>query len=93
VHIVGHDACNLVHIGLAYMQRGGHAQDLVNMIFNYPTLAEAYGIAAFNALNKLFLDGEIGDPPVEVTLQAKDAATAEAAATAASLPSKGSSVA
>ena len=93
VHIVGHDACNLVHIGLAYMQRGGHAQDLVNMIFNYPTLAEAYGIAAFNALNKLFLDGEIGDPPVEVTLGAKEAAAAEAAATAAAMPSKGSSVA
>lgn len=63
VHIIGHDACNLVHIGLAFMQKGGHAQDLVDMIFNYPTLAEAYRIAAFNALNKLFPDGEIGDPP------------------------------
>ena len=93
IHIVGHDACNLVHIGLAYMQRGGHAQDLVNMIFNYPTLAEAYGIAAFNALNKLFLDGEIGDPPVEVALAPADVATAEAAATAAAMPIKGHSVA
>jgi NAD(P) transhydrogenase len=65
IHIVGHDSCNLVHIGLAFMQMGGHAQDLVDMIFNYPTLAEAYRIAAFNALNKMFPDGEIGDPPVE----------------------------
>lgn len=65
IHILGHDACNLIHIGLAFMQKGGHAQDLVDMVFNYPTLAEAYRIAAFNALNKLFPDGEIGDPPDE----------------------------
>ncbi len=63
IHIHGYDACNLVHIGLAFMQKNGHAQDLVDMVFNYPTLAEAYRIAAFNALNKLFPDGEIGDPP------------------------------
>jgi NAD(P) transhydrogenase len=63
IHILGHDACNLIHIGLAFMQKGGHAQDLVDMIFNYPTLAEAYRIAAFNALNKIFPTGEIGDPP------------------------------
>ena len=63
IHILGHDACNLVHIGLAFIQKQGHAQDFVDMIFNYPTLAEAYRIAAFNALNKLFPDGEIGCPP------------------------------
>jgi NAD(P) transhydrogenase len=65
IHILGHDACNLVHIGLAFMQKGGHAQDFIDMVFNYPTLAEAYRIAAFNALNKIFIDGEIGDPPDE----------------------------
>lgn len=63
IHILGHDACNLVHIGLAFMQKGGVAQDLVDMVFNYPTLAEAYRIAAFNALNKLFPHGDIGEPP------------------------------
>lgn len=65
IHILGHDACNLIHIGLAFMQKGGYAQDLVDMVFNYPTLAEAYRIAAFNALNKMFPNGEIGDPPSE----------------------------
>ena len=65
VHIVGEDACNLVHIGLAFMTKGGHAQDFVNMVFNYPTLAEAYRIAAFNGLNKLFPDGVIKAPPFE----------------------------
>lgn len=60
VHIVGEDACNLVHIGQAFMlNEGARAQDLVNsMIFNYPTLAEAYKIAAFNALNKIFKGGK-----------------------------------
>ncbi len=64
IHIVGDDACNLVHIGVAIMLSGGVAQDLVNkIIFNYPTLAEGYRIAGFNALNKLFPDGIIRHPP------------------------------
>lgn len=62
IHIVGHDACNLIHIGLAFMQKNGIAQDLIDMVFNYPTLAEAYRIAAFNALNKIFPTGEIELP-------------------------------
>lgn len=70
IHITGHDACNLIHIGLAFMQKDGHAQDMVDMIFNYPTLAEAFRIGAFNALNKIFPDGEIGDPPTEEELAA-----------------------
>jgi len=65
IHIVGDDACNLVHIGLAFMTKNGHAQDFINMVFNYPTLAEAYRIAAFNGLNKIFPDGVIKGPPFE----------------------------
>lgn len=57
LHIVGADACNLVHIGQALMLQGAQLHDLVDrMIFNYPTLAEAYRVAAFNALNKLRID-------------------------------------
>ncbi|MCX6123323.1 MAG: hypothetical protein NTV34_01020 [Proteobacteria bacterium] len=59
IHIVGDGAANLVHIGLAFMIKDGIANDLINMIFNYPTLAEAYRIAAFNALNKIFPSGKI----------------------------------
>ena len=33
IHIVGADACNLIHIGLSLMSNGGYAQDLINMIF------------------------------------------------------------
>lgn len=66
IHIVGADACNLVHIGLALMISEQPVQHLVNeMIFNYPTLAEAYRVAAFNCLNKIFPDGNFEDPPVE----------------------------
>ena len=63
IHIVGEGASNLVHIGLAFMLKDGVANDLINMIFNYPTLAEAYRIAAFNALNKIYLDGRILPAP------------------------------
>lgn len=62
IHIVGADACNLVHLGLAFMQTKAPAQHLIGMVFNYPTLAEGYRIAAFNALNKVFLDGRILSP-------------------------------
>lgn len=62
LHIIGSGACNLIHIGMAFMLNGGHCQDLVNMIFNYPTLAEAYRVAAFNGLNKVFKGGAIEAP-------------------------------
>ena len=62
IHIVGADAANLIHIGQAFMLADRHAQDFVNMIFNYPTLAEGYRIAAFNALNKIFSSGIIEQP-------------------------------
>lgn len=65
IHIVGDDACNLIHIGLAFMQKNGFAQDFINMVFNYPTLAEGYRIAAFNGLNKIFKDGVIKSPGQE----------------------------
>lgn len=64
IHIVGSDAANLIHIGQAFMLSGRYAQDFVNMIFNYPTLAEGYRIAAFNALNKIFANGSIEYPKV-----------------------------
>lgn len=63
VHIVGEGACELIHIGMVFMQQGCYAQDLLNIVYNYPTLAEGYKIAAFNALNKIFPGGIIGPPP------------------------------
>lgn len=74
IHIVGADAANLIHIGQAFMVKGGFAQDFINMIFNYPTLAEGYRIAAFNALNKIFPSGVIGCPPELQSAHAEESA-------------------
>jgi NAD(P) transhydrogenase len=53
VHIVGEGATELVHIGQAAMMLGGKLDYFVNTIFNYPTLAEAYKVAALDAWNRL----------------------------------------
>lgn len=55
LHIVGPDAANLIHIGQVAMLKEMRVDEMVNsIIFNYPTLAEAYRIAAFNALNQIY---------------------------------------
>jgi NAD(P) transhydrogenase len=53
VHIIGEDASELVHIGQAVMALGGTVDYFINNVFNYPTLAECYKVAAFNGLGRL----------------------------------------
>ena len=53
VHIFGTHATELVHIGQAVMGCGGTIDYLVDAVFNYPTLAEAYKVAALDVTNKL----------------------------------------
>ena len=53
VHVFGTGATELVHIGQAVMALGGTVDYFVDNVFNYPTLAEAYKVAALNAMNKL----------------------------------------
>jgi len=53
VHAIGERAAELIHIGQAVMAHGGTVAYFVDTVFNYPTLAEAYKIAAFDGLNKL----------------------------------------
>ncbi len=53
VHIIGEGATELVHIGQMAIGLGAQVDYLVNSTFNYPTLAEAYRIAALDAYNKL----------------------------------------
>jgi NAD(P) transhydrogenase len=53
VHIFGTGATDLVHIGQAVMGCGGTVDFLVDTVFNYPTLSEAYKVAALDATNKL----------------------------------------
>jgi NAD(P) transhydrogenase len=53
VHVFGTGATELVHIGQAVMGCGGTVDYLVDAVFNYPTLAEAYKVAALDATNKM----------------------------------------
>lgn len=53
VHIIGEDASELVHVGQAVLALGGGVDYFVNTVFNYPTLAEAYKVAAFDGINRL----------------------------------------
>jgi NAD(P) transhydrogenase len=53
VHVFGTGATELIHIGQAVMGCKGTVDYLVNAVFNYPTLAEAYKVAALDAMNKM----------------------------------------
>jgi NAD(P) transhydrogenase len=53
VHAIGAYATEVIHIGQAVMGLGGTIDFLVESVFNYPTLAEAYKVAALDAMNKL----------------------------------------
>nr|WP_314563989.1 Si-specific NAD(P)(+) transhydrogenase [uncultured Pseudomonas sp.] len=57
VHCFGDQASEILHIGQAIMNQEGAANSIryfVNTTFNYPTMAEAYRVAAFDGLNRLF---------------------------------------
>ena len=53
VHIIGEGATELIHIGQAVYVLGGTLDYFLQNIFNYPTLAEAYKIAALDAWNRI----------------------------------------
>jgi NAD(P) transhydrogenase len=53
VHIIGEGATELIHIGQAVLNLGGTIEYFIENAFNYPTLAEAYKIAALDAWNRM----------------------------------------
>ncbi|MEZ4585355.1 MAG: Si-specific NAD(P)(+) transhydrogenase [Gemmatimonadales bacterium] len=53
VHIIGTGATELLHIGQTVIGLGGGLDYFLRTVFNYPTLAECYKVAALNAANKL----------------------------------------
>ena len=53
VHTIGTGATELIHIGQAAIAFNAGVEYFVNAVFNYPTLAECYKVAALNGLNKL----------------------------------------
>jgi len=57
IHCFGENAAEIIHIGQAIMQQKGTANTIeyfVETTFNYPTMAEAFRVAALNGLNRLF---------------------------------------
>jgi NAD(P) transhydrogenase len=85
VHCIGETATEIVHIGQSVMAFDGTIDYFRDTVFNYPTMAECYKVAAFDGLNKLDLDEKYeADEDLE-TLVAREAvelrdATAEVAA-------------
>jgi NAD(P) transhydrogenase len=53
VHIIGEGATELIHIGQAVLNLKGTLDYFIENTFNYPTLAEAYKIAALDAWNRM----------------------------------------
>jgi NAD(P) transhydrogenase len=53
VHAIGERATEIIHIGQAVLAFGGSIEYFRDTVFNYPTLAEAYKVAALDGLNKL----------------------------------------
>src|SRR5215471_12636829 len=53
VHVIGDRAAEIIHIGQVVLSMGGTIEYFRDTVFNYPTLAEAYKVAALDGLNKL----------------------------------------
>ena len=53
VHAIGESATEIIHIGQMLLAQDGTIEFLRDSVFNYPTFAEAYKVAALNGLNKL----------------------------------------
>jgi NAD(P) transhydrogenase len=53
VHIVGHSASELVHIGQAYLKMQATAHEIAESLYNYPTLSDMYRHAALTAVSEL----------------------------------------
>lgn len=60
VHCMGTQATELVHIGQAVLTLGGGLDYFLEAVFNYPTLAECYKVAAFNAANHMRVERTAG---------------------------------
>lgn len=59
IHAIGTGVTELIHVGQAVMQLDGRLNYLLETVFNYPTLAECYKVAALNIYNKLHHGHEV----------------------------------
>ncbi|MEE9386247.1 MAG: Si-specific NAD(P)(+) transhydrogenase [Nannocystaceae bacterium] len=61
IAVAGEGATELVHVGQMALQCGGTVRTLVETVFNFPTLAEAYRVAALDVLKQVRSRGSGGD--------------------------------
>ena len=57
VHIIGDQSADLVHLGQSVMANGGTIKYFMEHVLNYPSYTEAYRVAAFNGLNRVYKAG------------------------------------
>ncbi len=63
IHCFGYEASEIIHIGQAIMSQKGEGNTLmyfINSTFNYPTMAEAYRVAALNGFNRVEMSRQSG---------------------------------
>ncbi|HEX2712224.1 MAG TPA: FAD-dependent oxidoreductase, partial [Candidatus Acidoferrales bacterium] len=53
VHIIGEGATELIHLGMMVLESGAKIDSFIELVFNYPTLSEAYKYAAYDGLGNL----------------------------------------
>lgn len=53
VHAIGESATEIIHIGQAVLAMGATIDYFTNNVFNFPTFAEAYQVAALDGYNKI----------------------------------------
>src|SRR5699024_6192132 len=51
VHSIGESSAEIIHVGQAVMEFGGTIDYFRDAVFNYPTMAECYKVAAYDGLN------------------------------------------
>jgi NAD(P) transhydrogenase len=80
IHVIGESATEIVHIGQTVMALGGTIDYFRDTVFNYPTMAECYKVAALDGLNKLSLWAEAESTTCDVApaLEMATQAVAEA---------------
>jgi len=83
VHCIGEQATELVHIGQAVLHLGGGLDYFMQTVFNYPTFAECYKVAALNAHNRLRVSAPQASASSAATCAPNAAPTATTAALAA----------
>lgn len=69
VHCIGETATEIIHIGQSVMAFNGTIDYFRDTVFNYPTMAECYKVAAFDGLNKLYMDQV--EAPVELSVDSQ----------------------